>query len=70
MFPEEFFRQIYRIRDWPYKPGNAKRNPLIGHMINNKYIYKQLPPGVSDSKDELKIILQRSSEKHQRATQD
>jgi hypothetical protein len=45
MFPEEFFRQIYRVHGWPYKPGNAKRTPFVGHLIN-KYIYGQLPPGV------------------------
>ena len=46
-FPEEFFRQIYRVHDWPYKPGNAKRTPFIGHLIN-KYVYGELPPGVLD----------------------
>ena len=45
MFPEEFFRQIYRIHQWPYKPGNAKRTPFVGHLIN-KYVYGQLPQGV------------------------
>ena len=45
MFPEEFFRQIYRLHGWPYKPGNAKRTPLVGHLIN-KYVYGQLPPGI------------------------
>lgn len=44
-FPEEFFRQIYRLHGWPYKPGNAQRTPFIGHLIN-KYIYEQLPPPV------------------------
>ena len=47
MFPEEFFRQTYRVHNWPYKPGNAKRTPLVGHIIN-KYVYGQLPPGVLD----------------------
>jgi hypothetical protein len=47
MFPEEFFRQIYRIHGWPYKPGNAKRTPFCGHLIN-KYVYGELPPGVLD----------------------
>lgn len=46
-FPEEFFRQIYRIHNWPYRPGNAKRTPFIGHLIN-KYVYGELPPGVLD----------------------
>jgi hypothetical protein len=46
-FPEEFFKQIYRIHGWPYKPGNAKRTPFIGHLIN-KYVYGELPAGVLD----------------------
>jgi hypothetical protein len=46
-FPEEFFRQIYRIHRWPYRPGNAKRTPFIGQLIN-KYVYGELPPGVLD----------------------
>jgi hypothetical protein len=45
MFPEEFFRQIYRVHSWPYKPGNAKRTPFVGHLIN-KCVYGQLPSGV------------------------
>jgi hypothetical protein len=46
-FPEEFFKQIYRVHGWPYKPGNAKRTPFIGHLIN-KYVYGELPSGVLD----------------------
>jgi len=44
-FPEEFFRQIYRIHGWPYRPGNAKRTPFVGQLIN-KYVYGELPAGV------------------------
>jgi hypothetical protein len=44
-FPDEFFRQIYRLQGWDYKPGSAKRTPYVGKLIN-KYIYEQLPPGV------------------------
>ena len=46
-FPEEFFRQIYRIHDWPYKPGNARRTPFVGQLIN-KHVYGELPTGVLD----------------------
>jgi hypothetical protein len=45
MFPEEFFKQIYRLHGWPYRPGVAQRTPLIGHLINI-YIYEKLPPPV------------------------
>lgn len=44
-FPDEFFRHIYRLQDWEYRPGTAKRTPQVGKIIN-KYIYEELPPGV------------------------
>jgi len=46
-FPDEFFQHIYRLQGWEYKPGSAKRTPLVGHLIN-QYVYLQLPPGVLD----------------------
>lgn len=46
-FPDEFFREIYRIMDWEYRPGTSKRVPYVGKLVN-KYIYEQLPPGVAE----------------------
>jgi hypothetical protein len=46
-FPDEFFREIYRLQGWEYRPGTSKRTPYVGHIIN-KYVYGQLPPGVLD----------------------
>ncbi len=46
-FPDEFFREIYRLQDWEYKPGTSKRTPYVGKLIN-KYVYEQLPPNVLD----------------------
>jgi hypothetical protein len=45
MFGDEFFRQIYRLQGWEFKPGTARRTPYIGKLIN-KYVYDRLPPGV------------------------
>ena len=44
-FPDDFFKQIYRLQGWDYKPGTVKRTPYVGKLVN-KYIYEQLPPGV------------------------
>ena len=44
-FPDDFFRQIYRLQGWQYRPDTSKRTPFVGRLIN-KYIYEQLPPGV------------------------
>ena len=44
MFPEEFYKQIYRLRGWPY-PAGVKRTPLVG-KITNEIVYEKLPTGV------------------------
>jgi len=63
MFPDEFFREIYRLQGWAYKPGSAKRTPYVGKLIN-KYIYEQLPPGVLDELRELNPVTARGRRKH------
>lgn len=44
-FPDEFFRQIYRLEGWEYKEGHHKRPRTVGKLIN-KLVYEQLPDGV------------------------
>lgn len=46
-FPDEFFREIYRIEGWDFRPGTSKRTPYVGKLVN-RYVYEQLPPGVLD----------------------
>lgn len=55
-FPDEFFKQIYRLQGWEYKPGTSKRTPHVGKLIN-QYVYEQLPPGVLE---ELKRVNPRN----------
>jgi hypothetical protein len=62
-FPPEFFEQIYRIMGWEYKPGNAKRTPLVGKLIN-KYIYEPLPPGVLDELRRLNPVMESGWRRH------
>jgi hypothetical protein len=49
-FPNEFFKQMYRLYGWSYPNVKNYHPKCVGHFIN-KYIYDRLPPGV---KDELK----------------
>jgi hypothetical protein len=44
-FPDDFFRQVYRLQGWEFKPGTSKRTPMVGKLIKH-YIYAQLPQGV------------------------
>jgi hypothetical protein len=54
-FPSEFFKQVYKIYGWPYKPGSTKRSPQVGKFIN-EYIYKALPPNVLPKLQELNPV--------------
>jgi hypothetical protein len=46
MFLPEFFKQIYRLHNWSYKPGGSTQTPRYVGKFINKYIYEPLPPGV------------------------
>lgn len=43
-FPDEFYRQIYRLKNWRW-PNEGKRTPLVG-KITNQIVYDKLPDGV------------------------
>ena len=47
-FPDEFYRQIYRLRGWSWPNAVGKRTPLVG-KITNKIVYERLPSGVLDA---------------------
>jgi hypothetical protein len=57
-FPDEFFREIYRLQGWDYKAGTSKRTPYVGKLVN-RYVYEQLPAGVLDE-------LRRANPKNER----
>ena len=62
-FPPEFFEQIYRLEQWPFKPGTSKRTPFVGKLIN-KYIYEPLPPGVLEELRRLNPVTEKGYRKH------
>lgn len=50
-FPDEFYKQIYRLKGWQWPVGRAKP-PLLGH-ITNDIVYERLPEGVLAKLQEL-----------------
>jgi len=44
-FPDEFYRQLFRLRGWNYSPPSVKRPKFVG-KLTNELIYEKLPPGV------------------------
>ena len=62
-FPSEFFKNIYRLYDWEYKPGVTKAPRYIGKFIS-KYVYDPLPPGVHQQLRELNPTNEKGQRKH------
>jgi hypothetical protein len=44
-FPDEFYKQIFRLNNWQYNPSSVKRPKIIGTMTND-VIYSRLAPGI------------------------
>jgi hypothetical protein len=44
-FPDEFFKQVYRLHGWDYREGIVKSPRYLGKVIN-KTVYEPMPPGV------------------------
>lgn len=44
-FPDEFYRQLFRLRGWDYRPMSAARPKAVG-KFTAQLVYEKLPPGV------------------------
>ncbi|KEI92424.1 hypothetical protein N491_11370 [Clostridium botulinum B2 275] len=51
-FPDEFYKQMFRLKGWKYPNPGGKRPGIVG-TYTNKYVYDLLPPGV---KEELQKV--------------
>lgn len=48
-FPDEYYKEIFRLNGWNFTIGDIKKRPgVIGHWTNN-LIYKKLPKGVLEN---------------------
>jgi len=44
-FPDEFFREMFRLKQWTYPTVGGARPGVVGHYINN-LVYERLAPGL------------------------
>jgi hypothetical protein len=44
-FPHDFYKEIYRLREWNFPPDNNHHNSNLGKMTND-LVYDRLAPGV------------------------
>ena len=46
-FPDDFYKEMFRLRNWQYSPVSVKRPSLVGKYTND-LIYSRLAPGILD----------------------
>lgn len=63
-FPNEFFKQVYRLHGWNYDKINKNKHPQCIGGIINKHIYDRLPPGVRNELEQKNPILEKGYRKH------
>lgn len=71
-FPDEFYKQMFRLKNWTYPRPNSKRPGIVG-TYTNKYVYDLLPPGVKEELQKVNPTIKpgrRKYKHHQFLTED
>lgn len=71
-FPDEFYKQMFRLKGWEYPKPQAKRPGIVGYYTN-KYVYDLLPPGVKEELQRVNPTIKSGRRKykhHQFLTED
>jgi hypothetical protein len=72
MFPDEFYRELFRLRGWQFTPGSSRR-PVHAAKLTIDLVYKRLAPGVLGELQRLIPKDEKGRRKHkffQRLTED
>lgn len=62
MFPDNFYREMFRLRGWQYTPFSVARPSYVGTLTNDT-VYARLAPGVLD---ELRRVTPKDSRGHRK----
>jgi len=64
-FPDEFYKQIFKLKGWAYPTPGGRRPGVVGHYTND-IVYKRLHPGVMKKLRELNPTTEsgRRKDKH------
>lgn len=71
-FPDEFYREIFRLRNWEWKDIGTKRPGIVAHYTND-IVYARLAPGLLKELEERNPKDERGGRKakhHQWLTED
>ena len=66
-FPDEFYKEIFRLNDWDFTVKGIQKRPGVIGSWTNRLIYNELPTGVLE---ELKTTTPKNARYHQKLTKD
>jgi hypothetical protein len=68
-FPEEFYRQIFRLRDWQWKGMKVNRPQIVAKYAND-LVYERLAPGILEELQRRNPKDEKGRKHHQWLTED
>ncbi len=71
-FPDDYYRELFRLRGWQYKPLSVKRPQFVG-KLTNQIVYERMPPGVLEElekRNPKNMRGHRTHHHHQHLTED
>ncbi|MEI4234279.1 P63C domain-containing protein [Roseovarius sp. D22-M7] len=64
VFPDDFYRQMFRLRDWEWKAKSVRQRPGVVGKYTNDLVYERLAPGVLDALKAKNPKLSKGTRKH------
>lgn len=59
-FPDEFYKQLFRLKNWTYKPMTVKRPQIVG-KLTNLLVYEKLPANVINELRRLNPVVNKKT---------
>lgn len=57
-FPDEFYREMFRLKRWTFDPSTVKKPSVIGRYTND-VVYERLAPGVLDELQKKNPVIKK-----------
>ncbi|MCL1889115.1 MAG: P63C domain-containing protein [Desulfovibrionaceae bacterium] len=62
-FPDEFYKEMFRLREWPYDPSSVKRPGVVAKYTND-LVYQRIAPGLLQRLQDLNPKDDKGRRKH------
>lgn len=62
-FPDDFYQQMFRLKNWDWDAMKLKKPMVVGHYTND-LVYKRLAPGVLDELRKRNPIVKNGKRQH------